>query len=309
MSRLLARAYHWMSWRSGHALRMIRGLREPRVMTYHGVGPQDTPAEQFDWQLRLLRDEFEVVSVPTLVDRLEQGRCSGHELAITFDDGVRNHATQAWPLLSAHGLPATFFICPGLVDSGRWIWNMEMRVRLRLLDDARRLSLALSMKAVGSQVERIIARAKQLAPDPRHEFEQAVRDATPGFDPDAALADRYAPMSWEQIRAMDPQRATFGSHSMTHPILTTLGPAEREAELAESRHRIEQVLGRDADLFCYPNGSHDADLVDRVRRHYRAAFITQPGFASPRQPLHRLPRISAGAPEGLFLRRLHRPVA
>ena len=121
MSRLLARAYHWLSWRSGHALREIRALRAPRVLTYHGVGPQDTPPEHFDWQLRMLRDEFEVVSAPELVDRLIEGRIGGDEVCLTFDDGVRNHYTQAWPLLAEHRIPATFFVCPGLVDSGKWI--------------------------------------------------------------------------------------------------------------------------------------------------------------------------------------------
>ena len=309
MSRLLARAYHWLSWRSGYAMRAIRALRHPRVMTYHGIGPQDTPADQFDWQLRMLRDEFDVVSAPELVDRLVEGRCSGDELAITFDDGVRNHFTQAWPLLQSHRVPATFFVCPGLLDTGRWIWNMEMRVRLRLLDDASRLRLALGVKAVGSQVERIIARAKQLEPGPRHDFEQSVRQATREFEPDESLVDRYAPLTWDQVRDMDPALATIGSHSMTHPILTTLGAEAREREIVESRQRIEQVLGRQADLFCYPNGSHDAALVRQVGRHYRAAFITQPGFATAAHPLHRLPRISAGAQPGLFLRRLHRPVA
>mgnify|MGYP006148104173 CR=1 FL=1 len=69
------------------------------------------------------------------------------------------------------------------------------------------------------------------------------------------------------------------------------------------------MLGRNADLFCYPNGSHDEPLVRMVGEHYRAAFITQPGFTTPGLPMNRLPRISAGAQPGLFLRRLHRPVA
>ena len=190
MSRLLARAYHWLSWRSGHALREIRALRAPRVLTYHGVGPQDTPPEHFDWQLRMLRDEFEVVSAPELVDRLVEGLIGGDEVALTFDDGVRNHYTQAWPLLAEHRVPATFFVCPGLVDSGKWIWNMEMRVRLRLLDDAQRMRLALTIRAVGAQVEHMVARAKQLEPGPRRAFEDAVRNATQDFNPDEALLDR-----------------------------------------------------------------------------------------------------------------------
>ena len=290
-------------------MREIRAIRAPRILTYHAIGAQATPAAQFDWQLRMLRDNFELVPLPALVERIEQRRCTGDEVAITFDDGVRNHATQAAPLLAAHGAPATFFVCPGLVDSGRWIWNMELRVRLRLLDDATRLRLALSIRAIGAQVEGIVARAKQLEPTARQEFEDAVRRATGAFEPDEALLDRYAPITWEQLRALDPALFSVGSHTLTHPILTTLGADAREAEIVGSRRRLEQALDRSVDLFCYPNGSHDPALVRQASQHYRAAFTTDPGFATPDYPLHALPRIPAGPRPGLFLRRLHRPMA
>lgn len=47
---------------------------------------------------------------------LEDGR--GEErIAVTFDDGFRNFATAAWPVLREHGIPVTLFVVSGRAGS------------------------------------------------------------------------------------------------------------------------------------------------------------------------------------------------
>lgn len=309
MRRALPRAFHWIAWRSGHSLREARRIRKPRILMYHAVGENDTPADLFAWQLEFLREEFEIVSLQCLLDRLARDRASGLEVVITFDDGVRNHATTVYPILEQHQVPATFFVCPGLMDSGRWIWNMELRIRLRLLSDAERNRLALSLGADSAEVEPLIQWSKRLPLTERRHLEHTVRGLTREFDPDERLIDRYAPMDWAQATKLDPKVATLGSHTLTHPILTTLGDSDRQREIVDSRQLLEARTGRTADIFCYPNGSHDESTVEMARGTYRAALSTRAGFAEPGQDLFRLPRIPAGQRAGLFMRRLHHPRA
>lgn len=306
----LPRTLHWLAWRFGHAMRRAHAIRRPRILTYHAIGPGDTPEALFDWQLRLLRDQFEVLPLAELVERIAANRQNGNEFAITFDDGVRNHASRAYPLLAAHRVPATFFVCPGLIDSGLWIWNMELRLRLRLLDDAERMRIARSAGAADAGVEALIQHAKRLGMAERSQLETQVRSRTREFEPSADQVERNAPMTWEQARAMDPRIVTIGSHSITHPILTNLPAAARRREIAESRQLIEQRIGVAPDFFCYPNGGLDASTVDLVRNTYRGAVTTRIGFVGNHgEDLHLLPRIHAGQREGLFVRRLHRPTA
>ncbi|HEX8118701.1 MAG TPA: polysaccharide deacetylase family protein, partial [Pyrinomonadaceae bacterium] len=71
----------------------------------------------------------------------------------------------------------------------------------------------------------------------------------------------------------------LGSHTVSHPILTTTDDAQLEAELRGSRARLEEELRRTVNLFCYPNGACDA----RVRREaeragYACAVTTVPGL-------------------------------
>src|ERR1043165_2230923 len=95
---------------------------------YHGTPRRDAAA--LERQLRFLRLAFPVVPLDKLAER-GKGRA---RVALTFDDGLRNNVDVAYPILQKLGLTATFFVCPGLIERGQWLWNHEARERLRSLD-------------------------------------------------------------------------------------------------------------------------------------------------------------------------------
>jgi peptidoglycan/xylan/chitin deacetylase (PgdA/CDA1 family) len=210
-------------------------------------------------------------------------------LAITFDDGLRNNVEIAYPVLQRLGLPATFFICPQLVDERRWIWNQEMRQRLLRLRSLCDLSLATGGPR---EVEAFISWMKKLAPERRRAIEAQVRAATPNFAATAEERHAFELASWDALRALDPRIVTIGSHTLTHPILPYLGAAELEAEVGGSRRLIEERLGREADLFAYPNGDSDERVHACVRRSYRGAVTVEQGCVGPGCDPHLLPRIN-----------------
>src|SRR5678815_2479715 len=74
--------------------------------------------------------------------------------------------------------------------------------------------------------------------------------------------DEFAPLNWNQVREMNDNRIEIGSHTVTHPILTNITDERLEAELCESKSRIETEVRKETGSFCYPNGDFD----DRVRR-------------------------------------------
>jgi peptidoglycan/xylan/chitin deacetylase (PgdA/CDA1 family) len=99
-------------------------------------------------------------------------------------------------------------------------------------------------------------------------------------------------MTWEELRELDPALITIGSHTMTHPILSTVDDACLQHELAQSRARLESELGRAVEFFCFPNGANDARVRAAAARVYRAAVTTRPGSLEGRVDLHGLPRLS-----------------
>ena len=309
MRQLLAKGLHLVSLHSGDGLRRAKAQRQPRILMYHGIGEGGVSAPLFAWQLDFLRREFELMSLRELLARRAQGTLSGREVAITFDDGVRNHVSTVYPLLQAHQAPATFFVCPGLMDSGAWIWNTELRCRLRLLPADARSALAALIGGADVGIEALVARAKGLDLDRRHQAEAWVRERTPGFTATAQQLDHYAPMSWEQLLGLDPALVTIGSHTLNHPILPTLSAEALQEEIDASRRVLEQRLGREVELFCYPNGDNDARVHAVVRERYAAAVTTVPGAVGEHDDLCLLPRIPAGETRGLFVRRLHRHAA
>ena len=304
MRQVIARAVHWVGLRSGHALRLAQQVHKPRILMYHAIDAHETSPELFVWQLELLRQEFEIVSLTELLSRIDRSAANGSEVVITFDDGVRNHVTAAYPLLRDMGVPATFFVCPG-----RWVWNMELRLRLNLLTDYERFRLARSWGFPDSGTESLIDWSKRLDLGERQQLEAQVQSQTREFDPSPVQVDRYAPMSWAEVTSMDPNIITLGSHSVSHPMLTTLPDDQRRAEIAGSRSLLEERIGRKTDVFCYPNGDNDERTLGMVRECYSAAVTARSGFVDPDQGVYLLPRIPAAERPDLFVRRLHHPGA
>lgn len=307
----LMRSVHRVAHRAGVSARLARGQPVLRVMMLHAVGGQAYPEAELEALLAWLSRRFRVVPLGELVGKLEGGAAPDGEVSLTFDDGLRNHASVVYPLLRRFGVPATFFVCPGLLDGGGWLWNQEARERLRVLwpDEPARQALIRRLGAPASSVDGCVDWLKGRPLAERRRAEEAIREATPSFSPTSAQRAACDLMGWDELRALDPSLVTVGSHSLTHPILPTLDDAELDHEVGESRRRLEQGLGRKAELFCFPNGSHDARVCARVEASYRAAVTTVPGAARQGDPLHRIPRIPVDPPLDRMSWRMHRPNA
>jgi len=59
-------------------------------------------------------------------------------------------------------------------------------------------------------------------------------------------------MTWNEVRELDAAGIEFGSHTVTHPKLKTLGAQEIEQELRRSKETIEDNLGKPVTGFSYP---------------------------------------------------------
>jgi peptidoglycan/xylan/chitin deacetylase (PgdA/CDA1 family) len=281
-----------------------------RILMYHGTAAQGAPA--LAAQLRYLARNFKIVSLAAMVNRLAQHAAAApNEIVLTFDDGLRNNFTVVYPVLRQLQVPATFFVCPELIGSGRWLWNHEVRCRLQTLnlealDDLRRRLLAPNSSAEG-----IVEWMKTLKFQQRRRVEELIQLATPHFRPAPEQTQAYDMMDWNELTALDPALITIGSHTLTHPILTTLTTEEINFELSESRRVLEQKLAREIPFFCYPNGSYDKRVYQAAKSNYDAAVTTETGVLSRKDEfdIHRLPRIPSAENPALTAWRLHRPEA
>ena len=90
------------------------------------------------------------------------------------------------------------------------------------------------------------------------------------------------PLNWQQVAGMRASGVEFGSHTLTHPMLSHLSPEQARREIADSKRLIEDKLGAPVTAFCYPKGDFNPSVKRLVREEgYRAACTTRPGVNGP----------------------------
>ncbi len=301
---------HHISYVSGLSAVVARRQSCSRIIMYHGVSANE--ADRFADQLSYLTQNFRVVSFKDMLEQIrEHGGPAPDDIVLTFDDGLRNNFSVVYPLLQKFKAPATFFVCPGLINSRKWLWNHEARCRLKALGPERLKELSQHVTAPAHTVEGLIDWMKTLPFHERRRVEEFIAVASRLFIPSLEQHSTYDIVSWDELRSLDPELVTIGSHTFTHPILTTLQDDQLELEVCESRLELEEKLDRPVPYFCYPNGALDARVHAAVQKSYVAAVSTESGTVgrveTPDQ--HRLPRIPSAHTTALLAWRLHRPGA
>lgn len=261
-----------------------------RILLFHGTLRRD--AASLERELRWLKRRFQIVPLRSIIAAAANGGTLGSKVALTFDDGLRSNVEVAYPLLHRLAIPATFFVCPGLVDRGQWLWTHETRRRLARLSVAARRELALEWHAP-AEIEDFVAWMKKLETPARKRVEARLREATPDFSPTPQEHEEFDLADWKALRSLDPAVITIGSHTLTHPILPGTSGEELECEVRDSRRQLESGLQRPVDIFAYPNGDLDAQADACVRKHYRAALRADGGWVRGGADALRLPRLPA----------------
>jgi len=105
-----------------------------RVLMYHAVG---SPAAQDQLGIYSIAPELFARQIAALaaydgatIVSLEHSLATGPRLriAVTFDDGYRDNLYRAAPVLQAHGIPSTIFVCTGFMreTSGNYLTPAEL---------------------------------------------------------------------------------------------------------------------------------------------------------------------------------------
>jgi peptidoglycan/xylan/chitin deacetylase (PgdA/CDA1 family) len=114
----------------------------------------------------------------------------------------------------------------------------------------------------------------------------------PGIDHWESTADaqELRAMSWTDLGALAELGWEIGSHTRTHPRLTSLTDGELATELAGSRAECSEAMGRDCTTIAYPFGDVDGRVADAARASgYRAgaSLSSHPSRLGP----ERYPRV------------------
>jgi peptidoglycan/xylan/chitin deacetylase (PgdA/CDA1 family) len=82
-------------------------------------------------------------------------------------------------------------------------------------------------------------------------------------------------MNTSEIRYLDSLGMEIGSHTLTHPVMTQISPANVLSELQGSKRYLEDILGKSVVAFCYPKGRFNRSVRSKViQAGYRLARTT-----------------------------------
>lgn len=105
-------------------------------------------------------------------------------------------------------------------------------------------------------------------------------------------------LTWEQVKSLQKEGITFGSHTLNHPQLRGLSRQRAEYEIKRSKEIMEKKLATQIDLFCYPYSfpSHDREFTSFLKillqsNGYVACVTTQIGCANDSNEHFFLPRL------------------
>ena len=276
--------------------------RRALVLLYHRVLPATDSAQSFsskaiivspatfERHLRFLQRNFSVLGPEEFRAWLLSGRDYPRPpCLITFDDGWKDNLTHAQPALQARNLPAIIFLPTDYIGTGKAFWQERLsRLLFRLgqqpalrahplvarrgLDDLFTVTGSDLADRASDQARTFKNRSPQAAESLIAEVTTALAD----YSDSSTDIDTY--LSWEDVHRMRADGIAFGSHTISHRILTQIDPAAVDAELSESKHVLEQRLNTSVHLLAYPNGNHNADTCERARRAgYVLAFTTVAG--------------------------------
>jgi peptidoglycan/xylan/chitin deacetylase (PgdA/CDA1 family) len=249
-----------------------------RILAYHrvleteaGAGFDFDPAlvsasaVQFRAQMTLVKRRFHPVRLVDLLIAKDGGRpLPSNALVVTFDDGYDDNYRIAFPILRELGVPATFFVSTGHIDTGLpyaydWLVYMVNRTTATRLtipelaldielprDRASRLALATQLldriKSLGdAQQSAVIARLEREWSLPRSVGHPDCR-----------------PMTWDQLREMQAAGMEIGAHGVHHRMLAKLPRAEMVDEINASKAMLDRHLGTSVATMSYPVGGNDA---------------------------------------------------
>jgi peptidoglycan/xylan/chitin deacetylase (PgdA/CDA1 family) len=262
------------------------------ILTYHRFSVEENSQKissaEFAAHLEYLSKNNRVLSLSDTIEYLNKGKTlPPNTTVITIDDGYADAYEIAFPLLKKFDFPATVYAVTDFLDEKCWLWTDLMRyVLLETESDSVKIEFGedkiethLKDKTQRLQTaSRINSRLKKL-PDEQKDAKIKAIAASLNVEIPTLPTSEFAAMNWEQAREIDARGVKIESHTVTHPILTNVSAKHLDFELKNSKKRLEEVLDRRVEHFCYPNGSLNENVSKAIENSgYKSATTTNYGF-------------------------------
>lgn len=234
----------------------IVGSRRPIVLLYHSI-PSQTSGKKldvnaFERQMRILNQWFDVVDYHSW--NTKRSWFERPKIVITFDDGYENNFTNAFPVLNKYEFPAIIFCSTIQLDGDYILWFNYVRAveeyfRINQID-----SISEKIDEITNLVVEYVHNMTYIENYNKLPYIQEIQ-SIPGF------RDKYASMSFEQLKVISKRGIKLGLHTHSHPYLTMLDEFAIRNELCNNLILLSMASEADIDALAYPIGDYNSNTI------------------------------------------------
>lgn len=229
------------------------------IILFHDLSPTDA-----DKVFSYLSNKYNIISLKDFVDsihHIKNFKIPPKALILTFDDGHKGNY-ELLPILKKYNLPATIFLCAGIVGTNRHYWFKHASLKFNVE----------SLKNKSNTYRLSVLREI-------------------GFEQTKEYPKRQA-LSYEEIEEMK-NFVDFQSHTLFHPSLPHCNNKEAWSEINESKKLLERKLNKKIYAIAYPFGEYSARDIELCKKAgYMCGVTVDFGFNTIWTDPFRLKRLS-----------------
>jgi peptidoglycan/xylan/chitin deacetylase (PgdA/CDA1 family) len=281
------------------------------VLMYHRIALAETDPwelcvspENFEQQLQVLKSEYNVISIPDLLQQIADNKICRDAVSITFDDGYTDNFTNAKPLLEKCNYPATFFMATGLTGRQKLFWWDELgNIILQITYLPTFLSIKIGNNvlthyllepALTTEMHALHKHWKyyedgptdrcnlylklweSLLPLSSEEIDVVINSLRRWAGANISADNLSFPMTNSQVKQLAMNELfLLGIHTITHPDLSITNKNDQVKEISGSKSDLEKSSHSiEPTILAYPYGRYNGLTLAVARRLNIAACFT-----------------------------------
>jgi len=201
-------------------------------------------------------------------------------VCFTFDDGYVDNYELAYPVFKKYNCPFAIYVTTDFPDGKALLWwyvleDILMNEDELVLGDGSRYDCSTMEK----KNETFIALKQRIFDLPAQRIEQTLNQLLVHYQYSFEAKNKEQVLSWEQIRLLGSDKlCTIASHTLSHGVLPNMGDEQLEAELRDSKLKLEQCIQKKVEHFAYPYGAWNDFVLEQVTdAGYKTAVLANGG--------------------------------
>ena len=234
------------------------------VLCYHRIVPDnkfcakssplsglEVEKSNFEKQIIFLKQNYKILPLSELYTQIANGDNSPN-IYITFDDGYLDNVNIALPILKKYNVPATFFVVDRFLKNDDFMWWYYLWDQIKQKNYAFINSKKIILDNIKSKFiffGKISKELINLNYRDQKVFIDNIFNSKINFDYNYLIYD------YQLLKQIASEKLIeIGSHTLTHPKLSSLTESEIIKEIKISKNIIETKLNKSVDFLAYPYG-------------------------------------------------------